>query len=202
MTKSAAFLECRCGACRIRLCDPTVRYRTQCLCCDCRQRGLISASKRPGNELPPAVATYQRGIDLLYFTNALHVDDASFDLIEFSKLREGAFNTTAMSICCGTLLCGIHPGYEGTTISVNADSCRVTVPSSMENQAYLFGRDFPPDKYAVLQRQDNIPKVYSLEEEGDSAPMRALLTAVTAPIPRGIRGRCQFIQVIETPPSI
>ena len=158
------------------------------MCWDCLQRGLISAGKRIGNELPAAVAAYERGIDLFYFTNALHVDDESLDLIEFSKLREDAFNTTAMSVCCGTLMCGVHPAYEGTSISVNADSCRITVPSGMGNQAYLFGSDLPSDKYAALELQDNVPMVYSFEEEMDSAPVVALLAALTAPVPEKYRG--------------
>ena len=73
---------------------------------DCRQRGLISASRASGNELPPEVVAYERGIDLYYFTNALEVDDASFERLEFSKLRADANNTTGMSTCCGTLMCG------------------------------------------------------------------------------------------------
>ena len=55
---------------------------------------------------------YERGIDLLYFANALVVDDASCRLLEFSKLREDAFNTTAMTTCCGTIMCGADPAYE------------------------------------------------------------------------------------------
>ena len=117
MTEPEAFLECRCGACRITLCDPTVRFHVECLCFDCRQRGLISASKNPGNALPNAVANFERGVDLVYFANALIVDEASQELLEFTKLTADAFNTTMMSTCCGTLLCGKHPLYEGPTIS-------------------------------------------------------------------------------------
>ena len=153
MPESEAFLQCRCGACRITLCDPTMRSRTECLCFDCRQRGLISASRSPRNSLPDAVANYERGIDLVYFANALIVDEASRDLLEFSKLTEDGFNTTAMSACCGTLMCGTHPMYEGTTISVNADSCRVTTTSSIPVQAVVFACDAPEDAAdAIAQR--------------------------------------------------
>ena len=150
MTEPEAYLQCRCGACRITLCDPTMRSRTECLCFDCRQRGLISASKRPENALPDAVANYERGVDLVYFANALIVDDASRELLEFSKLTEDGFNTTAMSSCCGTLMCGIHPMYEGTTISVNADSCRVTTPSQLPVQAVVFACDAPEAHAAAM----------------------------------------------------
>jgi len=182
MPDPEAFLECRCGACRITLCDPALRSRSQCLCFDCRQRGLISASKRSGNSLPAAVANFERGIDLLYFANALIVDQASRDLLEFSKLTADAFNTTAMSTCCGTLMCGTHPLYEGNTISVNADSCRVTTPSSMPVQATAFACDIP-DKYAAALVQNSLaPVIFSVYEELESPTMKAFISAVTAPI--------------------
>jgi len=182
MDDNPAFLACRCGACRITLCDPTMRFRTECLCCDCRQRGLISASRRAGNELPDAVAKYLRGVDLYYFANAFLVDESSRDLLSFSRLREDAFNTTAMSTCCGTLMCGTHPVYDGCSISVNADSCRVTVPSIMENRLVLFGCDFPAESYAALLQRDDVPKIFSVYAEIEAAPMVALLTALKTPV--------------------
>ena len=53
MADETSHLTCRCGQCRITLCDPDMRFRVECLCVDCRERALISASRRPGNELPP-----------------------------------------------------------------------------------------------------------------------------------------------------
>lgn len=182
MTDNIAFLTCRCGACRITLCDPNVRFRLECLCCDCRQRGLISASKRPGNELPAEVLAYERGIDDVYFANALLVEESSRRLLSFSKLREDAFNTTAMSACCGTLMCGTHPVYEGGSISVNADSCRITAPSMMANQVVLFGCDFPPDKYAALQSRRDVPMLFSVYDELDRDPLPAMLEVWTKPV--------------------
>jgi hypothetical protein len=157
MTEPEAFLECRCGACRITLCDPTVRSHVECLCFDCRQRGLISATKNSGNSLPDAVANFERGVDLVYFANAFIVDEASRELLEFSKLTADAFNTTAMSTCCGTLLCGTHPLYEGMTISVNADSCRVTSSSSMPLQADVKACDIPDECVAAIVRHRTVP---------------------------------------------
>jgi hypothetical protein len=183
MTDETAYLACRCGQCRITLCDPAMRFRAECLCVDCRQRGLISASRGPGNELPPAVAAYERGIDLYYFTNALKVDDASFRLMEFSKLRADANNTTCMSSCCGTLMCGIHPIYGGNTISVNADSCRVTVPEIMPSKLIGSGGDIPGDKCEAIRQRDARPLVMSLEAENNEPHMVELLAAVTAPVP-------------------
>ena len=182
MNETTAFLDCRCGACRITLCDPRMRFRTECLCCDCRQRGLISAAKRSGNDLPSAVADYARGIDLYYFANAFLIDDESRHRLEVFKLRDDAFNTTVISACCGTLMCGTHPAYDGCSISVNADSCTVTVANVMENQAVLFGCDIPPDRYAAIVERDDLPKVYSVYAGIDSAPVVALLDALRTPV--------------------
>ena len=182
MTEPEAFLECRCGACRIILCDPTVRFHVECLCFDCRQRGLISASKNPGNALPNAVADFERGVDLVYFANALVVDEASQELLEFTKLTADAFNTTMMSTCCGTLLCGTHPIYEGTTISVNTDSCRVTTSSSMPLQAVVFTCDIPNDHAEAITRRSKVPVIFNLYEALEKPAIKALVSAVTVPI--------------------
>ena len=159
-----------------------MRFRLECLCCDCRQRGLISASKHPANALPAAVAAYERGVDDFYFANALLVDESSRDLLTFSKLREDAFNTTAMSACCRTLMCGTHPVYEGASISVNADSCRISVSFTMATQVVLFGCDFPADKYLALQKRTDLPLLFSVYDEIDSEPMAAMLKAGTEPL--------------------
>jgi hypothetical protein len=177
-----AVLACQCGQCRVTLCDPTIRYRLECLCCDCRQRGLQFASKRPENELPAAIINYERGVDDYYFANAFLIDDASRELLEFSKLRPDAFNTTASAACCGTLLCGTHPVYEGASVSVNADSCRVSVPVVTPIQALLFGCDFPADKYAAVLKRNTAPTLFTVYDQVDHAEMIAFLKAVTAPL--------------------
>ncbi len=182
MTEPEAYLQCRCGACRITLCDPTMRTRTECLCFDCRQRGLISASKSPGNSVPDAVANFERGVDLVYFANALIIDEASRELLEFSKLTEDGFNTTAMSACCGTLMCGTHPMYEGTTISVNADSCRVTTTSSIPVQAVVFACDAPDEDASAIVQRSAVPVIFALYEELDHPVLETLVGAVTEPI--------------------
>lgn len=182
MTEPEAYLECRCGACRIILCDPTMRAHIECLCFDCRQRGLISASRSPDNSLPEAVANFERGVDLVYFANALIVDETSRELLEFSKLTEDAFNTTAMSSCCGTLMCGTHPMYEGTTISVNADSCRVTTPSRIPVQAIVFACDVPEEHASALMRRSRVPVIVSVYEEMANPAMMAFASAATTPI--------------------
>lgn len=166
-----------------------MRTRTECLCFDCRQRGLISASKSPDNELPDAVANFERGVDLVYFANALIVDDASRELLEFSKLTEDGFNTTAMSSCCGTLMCGTHPMYEGTTISVNADSCRVTTTSSIPSQAVVFACDAPEDDAAAIVQRRDVPVIFSVYEELDHPAIEAIVRAVTEPISDNARAR-------------
>jgi hypothetical protein len=182
MAEPEAYLQCRCGACRITLCDSTMRSHIECLCFDCRQRGLISASKSPGNSLPEAVANFERGVDLVYFANAFILDEASRELLEFSKLTEDGFNTTATSTCCGTLMCGTHPMYEGTTISVNADSCRVTTTSSEPLQAVVFACDAPEERAAAIVRRSEVPVIFAVYEELEHPVLKALVSAVTEPI--------------------
>ena len=110
------------------------------------------------------------------------VDDASRELLTFSKLREDALNTTAMSACCGTLMCGTHPGYEGASVSVNADSCRVSVPPIMPNQVVSFGCDFPADKYEEILKRCDVATLFSVYDETDHEEMIAFLKAVTEPL--------------------
>ena len=182
MIEQRAYLECRCGACRITLSDPMMRSRTECLCFDCRQRGLISASKRPENALPNEVAGFKRGVDLVYFANALVVDDTSQELLEFSKLTDDGFNTTAMSSCCGTLMCGTHPMYQGNTISVNADSCRVTTTSELAVQAVVFACDAPEAQARDIAQRSEAPVFFDVYNELDHPTLQAFVAAVTAPI--------------------
>ena len=159
-----------------------MRYRSECLCFDCRQRGLQFESRRPGNQLPAAIINYERGIDLYYFASAFLVDEASRELLTFSKLREDAFNTTAMSACCGTLICGTHPMYEGASVSVNADSCRVSVPRIIPSQVVSFRCDWPADKYEEIRKRRDVPMFFSVYDETDREEMIAFVKAVTEPL--------------------
>ena len=182
MIDQSTFLECRCGKCRLTVCDPLMRYRLECLCFDCRQRQLISASKHANNKLPIDVANYDRGVDEYYFANGFLVEQSSREQLIFSKLRDDAFNTTAMSACCGTLMCGTHPVYEGASVSVNADSCHVGTSFVMPTQVILFGCDFPQDKYVEIQKRAQAPLLFSVYDEIDSDPMISFLKAVTEPL--------------------
>jgi len=159
------------------------------LCYDCRQRGLISASISPGNALPDAVLQYERGIDLLYFANALIVDAASRQLLEFSKLTPDGSNTTAMSACCGTLMCGAHPLYQGNSISVNADSCRVATPSRLRVQAIVFACDAPADRVEEMERRSPAPVIFDVYNELDHPALQAFVKAVTASVSEEARAR-------------
>ena len=180
---SEGFLECRCGACRITLCDSAPRARTECLCRDCRQRALNSAARHPENTLPPAVSNYERGIDLLYFTNALRVDPESRDRLEFTRLGPDAANTTALSTCCGTLMCGSHPMFAGNTISVNADSCRVTTAAHIDTQVVVFTADAPESAAEVIASQRRVPVIANVFEALEHPAIQAFVGAITAPVP-------------------
>ncbi|MFK8049603.1 MAG: hypothetical protein AB8B81_14350 [Halioglobus sp.] len=194
MTNPEAYLQCRCGACVIALADPKVRARTQCFCLDCRQRGLISEALSPENALPDEVRNFERGVDLAYFSNSLIVNDSSQQLLEFSKLTAEGSNTTAMSSCCGTLMCGTHPLYEGNTISVNTDSCRVNVPSDIPVDAVVFTCDAPAEKAALIAEQSSIPVIFDVFGSLDSPVIQNFIAAVTAPMLRNgkIEGAVTF----------
>jgi len=180
--ENTTFLECRCGACRLTLCDPKIRYRLECLCCDCRQRTLISAHKNKFNAIPEAVVSYERGLDDYYFANAFVVTDSSRELLTFSKLREDAYNTTAMSVCCGTLMFGTHPVYEGASVSVNADSCKIYTQGELTTQVILFGCDFPKDKYEQIKKRTSVALLFSVYDQLETEIMRKFLHEVTKPL--------------------
>jgi hypothetical protein len=129
-----------------------------------------------------AVAAYERGIDLFYFSNALLVDQKSRDLLEFFMLHEDSDTRTAISSCCGTLMCSSHPLGEGCSIIVNADNCRVTVPNIIDTQSVFWGNDFPSEKYKTRLKRDQIPTIFSPYDEVDAQPMIAFMTALSAPI--------------------
>jgi hypothetical protein len=143
--------------------------------------------RRPENTLPPAVLNYERGIDLLYFANALIVDQLSRDRLEFSKLAPDAANTTAMSTCCGTLMCGIHPMFEGNTISVNADSCCVTIPACIDTQIVVFTGDAPDAAAKVIEAERRIPVIANVFEALEHPAILAFVEAIRAPIPAAAR---------------
>jgi hypothetical protein len=132
--------------------------------------------------LPAEVAAYQRGVDLFYFSNVLLVNECSLNLLEFFMLRENSLSKTAISSCCGTMMCTIHPAAQGNSIVVDADNCRVRTPKIIETQAVFWGSDFPPEKYEALSKRDEIPKVFKPSEETHTKPMIDAVSALSAPI--------------------
>ena len=79
-------------------------------------------------------------------------------------------------------MCGTHPLYEGTTISVNSDSCCVTTSSSMPLQAVAFTCDIPDEKTEAINRHSTVPVIFNLYEELDNPAMKVLVQAVTGPV--------------------
>ena len=80
-------------------------------------------------------------------------------------------------------MCGIHPMYEGTTISVNADSCRVITPSSIPSQVVVFASDAPKEAATAIVEDRDVPVIFAVYEELDHPAMAALVGAVTKPVP-------------------
>jgi hypothetical protein len=79
-------------------------------------------------------------------------------------------------------MCISHPVSEGCSITVNADSCSVTVPNIIDTQSVFWGCDFPSEKYETRLKRDQISKIFSPYDEVDREPMIAFVTAISAPI--------------------
>ena len=79
-------------------------------------------------------------------------------------------------------MCGTHPLYESTTISVNTDSCRVKTSSSMPLQAVAFTCDIPDEQAAAIIRRSTVPVIFNLYKELDNPAITALVKAVTVPV--------------------
>jgi len=182
MSDDFASITCNCGRCRISVLDPQVRYSMECLCLDCRQRAMISAHLGNDRAFPESLKTRAHGIHILYFANALQVSVGAQELLQYRKLREGAFNTTAYTRCCGTIMMSTHPAYEGQSISVLPDNCIVEHVQVEPVSMRLFAGDFPAEKLDALEGAGTLPVVYSPYEEMDSQAMASFIQAVTAPV--------------------
>ena len=183
MGRATAYIDCRCGECRVTLGDPVMRYRMYCLCYDCRQRLLIAASERPEYPLSTAVANDDRGADSMFFTGALLIDDTARRLLTFTKLRDTSETVTAWACCCDTPLASDHPFYEGNAILAHADVSNVTTTCPMEPQYYDFASDFPADKVSALPVLP-LPIVFNFvsnPEEIEGESMAAFVKAMRVP---------------------
>ena len=141
MDSHSSSIECRCGQCRIGLADTSVRASIECLCADCRQRALISESKSDNSPIPTEVLNFERGLKLIYFSNALQISEASKEQLTFFRLSDVGQNTAAITECCGTLMFGSHPLYQGHSIWVNADSCHLETSEDCEPSFVAFASD-------------------------------------------------------------
>ncbi len=77
-------------------------------------------------------------------------------------------------------MCAVHPAYDGQSIVVMADSCRVTVYAVKPLEMVTFGRDFPVDAYRRRQARDNVPKIFSVFDELDNPAVIGVFASATA----------------------
>ena len=180
MSKNKALLACHCGECNIILLDRRVRYKIECLCFDCRQRAMISQSMGNPRAFPNPLEKRARGVEIIYFSNALQVDDKSRTLLQFRKLREDGFNVTAYASCCGTIMLSSHPAYDGQSVSVLPNNCRVKGEIDTSVSMFLFAGDFSQEKLHALEIPKGVPVVFSPYEEMEEAPMQRFVQAATA----------------------
>lgn len=83
---------------------------------------------------------------------------------------------------CGTLLCGVHPMFAGNTISVNADSCRVTTPARIDTQLVVFTCDAPEAAARVIKADRHVPVIPNVFEALEHPAILAFVEAIRAPI--------------------
>ncbi len=72
--------------------------------------------------------------------------------------------------------------YEGNTISVNADSCRVTTTSKMAVQAVVFACDAPEEQARDIAQRSEAPVFFDVYNELGHPTLQAFVEAVTAPV--------------------
>jgi len=180
MPENTALLACHCGECKIILLDRRVRYKIECLCFDCRQRAMISQSMGNPRAFPDPLKKRARGVEIIYFSNAMQVDDKSRTLLQFRKLREDGFNVTTYASCCGTIMLSSHPAYDGQSVSVLPNNCRVEGETDTSVSMFLFAGDFSEEKLQALEIPEGVPVVFSAYEEMEEAPMQRFVQAATA----------------------
>ncbi len=73
--------------------------------------------------------------------------------------------------------------YGGNTISVNADSCRVTTPSEVSIEAVVFACDAPEEKAALIAESSPVPVIFDVYGSLEHPVMQSFINAVTYPIP-------------------
>ena len=176
-------LTCQCGACEIEVLDSSVRYRAECLCFDCRQRAMISSGMGNLKAFPESLANYSCGSDILYFANLLRVSEQTKAKLEFRKLRESGSNVTTYARCCGTIMLSAHPAYDGKSITVFPDNCRISQSLvDVPTNAYLFALDFPQEKFRELKMHGLIPAIFSGDESLDAVELPKFMAAAQAAI--------------------
>lgn len=180
MAEKTAVLSCHCGECKVVLLDHRVRCKIECLCFDCRQRAMISQSMGNPRAFPDSLKDREQGIEIMYFSNAMQVDEKSLTLLQFRKLREDGFNVTTYSTCCGTIMLSSHPAYDGQSVSVLPNNCRVEGEIDAPVSMVLFASDFPEEKLKGLNVPEGTPVVFSVYEEMEEDPMQRFVQAATA----------------------
>ena len=180
MSEKTALLSCHCGECKVVLLDHRVRCKIEGLCFDCRQRAMISQSMGNPRAFPDSLKNRDQGIEIIYFSNAMQVDEKSLALLQFRKLREDGFNVTAYSTCCGTIMLSSHPAYERQSVSVLPNNCLVEGEIDTPGSMVLFASDFSEEKLKDLNLPEGTPVVFAPREQMEKEPMQRFVQAATA----------------------
>ena len=73
-----------------------------------------------------------------------------------------------------------HPAYDGQSVSVLPNNCRVEGEIDTSVSMFLFAGDFSEEKLQALEIPEGVPVVFSAYEEMEEAPMQRFVQAATA----------------------
>ena len=68
--------------------------------------------------------------------------------------------------------------YDGNTISVNADSCRVTTTATRTVVAVVFACDAPEEQASDIAQRSAVPVFFDVYNELDHPTLQAFVAAV------------------------
>ena len=75
-----------------------------------------------------------------------------------------------------------HPAYEGKSITVFPDNCRISQSFDVPTNAFLFALDFPQEKFRELKMHGLIPAIFSGDESLDAAELPKFMAAAQAAV--------------------
>merc|ERR1711871_524927 len=120
--------------------------RLECCCYDCYGAMRYAEVKQCGPAAP------SRNMDLIYFSNDLHIERGA-DKIGFFKMKEGYPTTRLFAKCCWTVMLGHHPSYQEkivVTYGTRGAGGSVADADLFPALARIFTKDMTPEELQAL----------------------------------------------------